>query len=75
MADKYDREYAARPENIKKRAERVKARRLMEKKYGKSAIKGKDVDHRKALKDGGETKLSNLRLISPKKNRGRNNRG
>ena len=75
MADQYDKEYAARPENIKKRAARVKARRLMEKKYGKSAIKGKDVDHKKALKDGGETTLSNLRLLSPKKNRGRNNRG
>lgn len=75
MADQYDKDYAARPENIKKRAERVKARRLMEKKYGKQALKGKDVDHKKALKDGGSTTLSNLRLMSPAKNRGRNNRG
>jgi hypothetical protein len=40
-------------------------------KVGKSALKGKDVDHRKPLRDGGAgTKLSNLRVRTVHANRG-----
>lgn len=55
----------------KKRAARNRARRKMEKKVGKAALRGKDVDHKKPLKKGGSNNLSNLRVQSPKKNRGR----
>ncbi|ENU5815593.1 HNH endonuclease [Vibrio fluvialis] len=65
------KEYNARPENKKKRAANNRARRLMIKKHGKQALKGKDVDH----KDGNprNNNPSNLRIMSRKKNRGRNN--
>ena len=59
------------PKETKKRTERNKARRLMEKAVGKKTIKNKDVDHIKPLKKNGKTTLSNLRVISKKKNRGR----
>lgn len=62
--------YQGTPEQIKKRSERNKARRLMEKKLGKSAIAGKDVDHKKMIKDGGTNSPSNLRLRSVHANRG-----
>lgn len=64
-------EYQKRPENVKKRVARNKARRLMIQKHGKAALKGKDVDH----KDGNppNNKPSNLRIMSRKENRGRNN--
>ena len=45
---------------------RARARRLMEKKVGKSKMKGKEVDHIKPLANGGSTKMSNLRLVSAK---------
>lgn len=65
------KEYNARPENKKKRAANNRARRLMIKKHGEAAVKGKDVDH----KDGNprNNNPSNLRIMSRKKNRGRNN--
>jgi hypothetical protein len=52
------------------RSNRNKARRAAEKKYGKAAIKGKDVDH----KDGNpmNNSPSNLRLRSPGDNRADN---
>jgi hypothetical protein len=63
--------YQGKPEQIKKRSERNKARREMIAKVGKSALKGKDVDHRKPLRDGGAgTKLSNLRVRTVHANRG-----
>ena len=69
------KEYNARPENIKKRAANNKARSLMIKKYGKSALKGKDVDHKTANNPSSSSNnsTSNLRIMSVKKNRGRNN--
>lgn len=67
----YMAEYQKRPENVKKRVARNKARRLMIRKHGAAALKGKDVDH----KDGNPSHNteSNLRIMSRKRNRGRNN--
>lgn len=50
-------------------AERVEARRLMEKELGKAALQGKDVDHKLSLKGGGSNDRSNLRLRDPHANR------
>lgn len=55
----------------RKRAARNKARAMMKKKLGAAAIKGKDVDHIRPLKNGGKTRLSNLRVMSKSKNRAR----
>lgn len=56
----------------KRRAERNTARRRAEKKHGKSALKGKDVDHIRT-NPGGElsNSPSNLRIVNRKKNRSR----
>jgi hypothetical protein len=51
------------------RIDRVQARREMEKKHGKSALAGKDVDHKRALRHGGSNASSNLRLRDPSENR------
>lgn len=39
------REYHAKPEQKKRRADRNAARRKAVKKYGKAALRGKEVDH------------------------------
>lgn len=73
MARDYKHEYATyqgKPEQIKKRAERVMARREEIKHYGKAALAGKDVDHIDPLRNGGSNAPSNLRIASVKKNRG-----
>lgn len=62
----YDR-YQGRPDQIKKRAMRNKARKLMEKKHGKAKLKGKDVDHKRGVSAGNSP--SNLRVISASDNR------
>lgn len=64
------REYHSKPEQIKRRAGRNKARSLVIKKNGKAAVAGKDVDH----KDRNPTNnaASNLRIQSKGRNRGRN---
>lgn len=64
--------YHAQPEQIKKRAERVKARRMMEKTGAVSKGDGKDVDHKKPLRSGGTTTKGNLRVRSKSANRGDN---
>lgn len=66
-----DKAYNATPEQLKRRAARNKARRLMIAKKGAAAVKSKDVDH----KDGNprNNNARNLRLLSKAKNRGRNN--
>lgn len=64
--------YHAQPEQIKKRAERVKARRMMEKTGAVSKGDGKDVDHKKPLRSGGTTTKSNLRVRSKSANRSDN---
>jgi hypothetical protein len=75
MTRDYKKEYAefhGKPEEIKKRAERVKARRMLEKTGTVHKGDGKDVDHKKPLRAGGTTTKSNLRVRSVKSNRGDN---
>ena len=69
----YKQEYAnyhAKPEQKKRRAGRNKARSLAVKRYGKAALKDKDIDHvdRNPLNNS----RSNLRIQSKAKNRARN---
>lgn len=69
----YKQEYAefhGKPEQVKKRAQRVKARRMLEKEGTVSKGDGKDVDHIKPLKNGGTSARGNLRVRSVKANRG-----
>jgi hypothetical protein len=64
--------FHGKPEEIKKRAERVKARRMMEKTGAVTKGDGKDVDHKKPLRSGGTTTKSNLRVRSKSANRSDN---
>lgn len=63
------REYHGKPEQIARRAGRNQARRLMIRKYGKAALKGKDVDHKDF--NTRNNKPSNLSIKSVRENRGR----
>jgi len=53
----------------KKRAERNKARRIMERAGAVHKGDGKDVDHKKPLSKGGTTVISNLRAKPASANR------
>lgn len=64
------KDYGGKPEHIKERAQRNAARAAMEKRVGKAAIAGKDVDHKKRIAHGGSNAASNLRVQSMAKNRG-----
>jgi hypothetical protein len=66
--EEYDR-YHASPEQRKNRAARNKARREVEKKVGKAALRGKDVDHKRPLSKGGGNSKGNLRIRSKRANR------
>ena len=71
----YGREYRlfhGRPEQRKRRSKRVLARREMEKEGRVSKGDGKDVDHKRALRNGGSNNRSNLRVQSKSKNRSDN---
>lgn len=61
--------YHSTPEQLKNRAMRNAARRAYIKANGTTSVRGKDVDHKKAISKGGTNKPSNLRAISPSKNR------
>lgn len=63
-------EYHGKPEQIANRAERVKARRTMEKTGAAKKGDGKDVDHIRPLSKGGTSAKTNLRMRSVKANRG-----
>lgn len=62
--------YQSKPEQRRRNDARKKARRLMIKKKGKAALKGKDVDHKD--RNPKNNSMSNLRIQSKKKNRSRN---
>jgi hypothetical protein len=64
--------YQGTPEQIKKRAERVKARRMMEKTGAAKKGDGKDVDHIKPMRSGGTSTKANLRMRSKSANRSDN---
>lgn len=66
------RKYNGTAEQKKRRAERNASRRKVEKKLGKAAIKGKDVDHKN--KSTSDQSGKNLRVRSVKANRA-DNRG
>lgn len=63
------REYHGKPSQIKRRANRNRARTILTKKLGKAAVAGKDVDHKD--RNPLNNSSSNLRLRSIAKNRGR----
>lgn len=42
----------------------------MVREYGKKRLEGRDVDHKKMLKDGGTNARGNLRILSEYENRG-----
>lgn len=63
----YDRAYQARPEEVKKRVARNAARRLMIRKHGKEALKGKDIDHSNG--NATDNRKSNLKVMDRSKNR------
>lgn len=66
----YKKEYAERTTEQKaNRVTRAQARVKMEEKYGKAALKGKDVDHKRGVGAGNGAK--NLRVTSVKFNRSR----
>jgi 5-methylcytosine-specific restriction endonuclease McrA len=74
----YQQEY--KTETKKRRHERAlrnRARRALVKRFGKTALRGKDVDHRIPLDKGGSNALSNLRPLAPRNNRSfrRNSKG
>jgi len=72
----YDKAYNARPDQLKKRAERNAARRELIKDGVVKKGDGKDINHKKMLDNGGTNARSNLEVTSQKENRGwRKNNG
>ena len=67
--DKEYDEYHSKPEQVKRRAARNKARTEMEKTGRVSKGDGKDVDHSTPLSKGGSNSASNLRVKSKSDNR------
>jgi len=67
---KMDRGYNAKPEMVKRRAKQNAARSMMMKEGKVRKGDGKDVDHKRMLKDGGSNSKSNLRVVSKSVNRG-----
>jgi 5-methylcytosine-specific restriction endonuclease McrA len=67
----YDSEYQKKKKQVANRVKRNAARRAMERKHGKKALEGKDVDHINPLSGGGSNSKRNLRITSKAKNRGR----
>lgn len=65
----YDKKYESSPEQIRRRASRNRARREAIRRYGKAALRGRDVDHKN--QNPLDNRTSNLRIESKKKNRGR----
>ena len=69
----YAKEYAryhGKPEKIKERAQRNAARAEVKKRAGAAAIAGKDVHHKRAIRNGGGNGNGNLGISSVHRNRG-----
>ena len=66
----YDKAYNARPDQVKKREERNRARAELMKDGKVSKGDNKDVDHKKMLDAGGTNSKGNLRVVSETENRG-----
>lgn len=66
----YYEKYHASPKAKRERAMRNAARREMEEEGRVRKGDGKDVDHKRALSNGGSNARSNLRVVSTAKNRG-----
>jgi hypothetical protein len=69
----YAKEYAryhGKPEKIKERAQRNAARAEVKKRAGAAAIAGKDVHHKRAIRNGGGNGNGNLAISSVHRNRG-----
>lgn len=66
----YQKEYNARPENVKKRVANNAARREAIKDGAVRKGDGKDVDHKRPLDKGGTNDKDNLRVQDRSKNRG-----
>lgn len=72
MARNYKKEYEnyqGKPSQIKKRAKRNAARRMLEKEGRVRKGDGKDVDHKRPIAKGGGNGKSNLRVTSRRSNR------
>lgn len=61
--------YTSKPEVVKKREEQNAARRMLEKDGIVHKGDGKDVDHKRALSQGGSNERSNLRVVPKSTNR------
>lgn len=72
--DEEYRKYGSSTKAKKDRAARNAARREAEKKYGKEAIKGKDIGHTSLLKNAKNPRKVGWRIESRHKNRGKSNK-
>jgi len=61
--------YHGKPQQKKNRAKRNAARRVMEKEGRVSKGDGKEVDHKKPIRNGGGNDRSNLRVATKAENR------
>ncbi len=66
---KHYKEYQSRPDQIKKRTARNKARRMMEREGKVSKGDGRDVDHKNS--NPLDNSKGNLKVVSRKANRGK----
>lgn len=64
------KDYHAKPEQKKNRAQRNAARDEMERAGRVAKGDGMDVDHKKPIRAGGGNGKANLRVVTPKVNRG-----
>ena len=72
--DEEYRKYGSSTKAKKDRAARNAARREAEKKYGKEAIRGRDVGHTSLLKNAKNPRKVGWKIESRHKNRGKSNR-
>lgn len=70
-----NRTYDARPEKIAGRVMRNQARAKLAAEGKVKKGDGKDVDHKKMVKDGGTNARSNLRVVDASKNRAWRSKG